>query len=274
MNRQIPTPLTETDIAAYERDGVIVLRNVIDAEWRDLLARVVERELIEPAPFSTTFGKGFVAGNQAWLKDKEMEDYVLHSPLPELAAILTRSSKVNLLCDQLFLKEPGTPNSPSPWHQDHVVFPTRGHNTISFWTSIDGATAESGTLKFIAGSHRWNRSFQPRRFTGEAIYPDVEGFEETPDFDGEQNRHRILSWDLAPGDMVAFHFSMVHSAGGNKSSTARRRAYTIRYCGDGVSYDPHPATHRMFKSLTMPAGGPLDCEMFPVVWRQGVAHAA
>jgi len=260
--------IEDRDIAAFERDGVIVLRGIVGTTWREKLAAAVDREMADPAEFSQNFDKDgrFHQGNQRWRIDPDVRDYVFNSDLPFAAAQLLRSSKVNLVCDQLFLKEPGTADLPSPWHQDQVVFPTKGANTISFWTSLDPITLSTGAMEFIRGSHRWGRLFQPRRFSGEAIYPHVEGYEETPDFNAQRDMYDILTWDLDPGDALAFAFTTVHSARGNASNQRRRRAYTIRYAGDGVSYYPHAATMKMFAGANARPGGSLDSDLFPLVW--------
>ena len=51
MNREPLTPITEDDLAAYARDGVVALRRVFDGDWIDLLARGVARNLAEPGTY-------------------------------------------------------------------------------------------------------------------------------------------------------------------------------------------------------------------------------
>lgn len=269
MNQDPPRAVTDTEIASFERDGVVLLRQMIDEDWRDRLAEAVDRELAAPGEHSLRFGddKRFFSGNMGWLRDEALRRYALKSPLPKLAAQLLRSSKVNFLCDQLFLKEPATGDRRTPWHQDVVVFPVKGRKTVSFWTSLDPVTPDTGAMEFIRGSHSWQRRFQPRRFSGEAIYPEVEGYEETPDFEAERDKHDVLTWSMQPGDLVAFAFETVHGAPGNGSNVQRRRAYTLRYCGDDVTYWPHGATMPMLLNDEIAEGAPLDSRLFPIAWR-------
>ena len=105
--------------------------------------------------------------------------------------------------DQLFVKEPGTPQ-PTRWHNDQPYWPVRGWPVMSFWLPLDPVTRESGALAFVAGSHRWDRWFQPQPFAeGGAAYEQGEGYEPMPDIDA--GGYRILSWDMEPGDALAFH---------------------------------------------------------------------
>ena len=104
---------------------------------------------------------------------------------------------------------------------------------MSFWLPLDPVTRESGALSFVAGSHRWERWFQPEPFAkGGAEYERGEGYEPMPDIDA--GGYDILSWDMEPGDALAFHAMTVHGAGGNLTSGTRRRGYAVRYCGDGL----------------------------------------
>ena len=61
-------------------------------------------------------------------------------------------------------------------------------------------------------------------------------FETIPDFDAQRDQHEFLSWELQPGDMIAFHALAVHGAPGNRSSSRRRRAWAMRWLGDDARY--------------------------------------
>ena len=53
-----------------------------------------------------------------------------------------------------------------------------------------------------------------------------------PDFEAERSKHRIVHWNLDPGDLLAFDGFIAHSAMGNRTSTRRRRGYAIRFALD------------------------------------------
>ena len=82
----------------------------------------------------------------SWHNDPDIASFASTSPLPTLAARLMRARKVNFFCDQLFVKEPGSADSPTPWHHDQVVFPIAGTKTVSFWICLDPVTRETGAL--------------------------------------------------------------------------------------------------------------------------------
>jgi ectoine hydroxylase-related dioxygenase (phytanoyl-CoA dioxygenase family) len=261
---------TVTD--ALHRDGALVFRNVVDADLRRRIAVAIERDMRDPGPFFHNYQveKGRFHGNSlCWLRHTELADCVFDSSLPELAARLLRASKVNLLYDQLFIKEPGT-DTPTPWHHDHCVWPLKGDDVLSFWLALDSVDATNGRVEFVRGSHRWEGLFQPHSFTNSAIsYPIDPRFRPMPDIDGDRQRYDIVTWDMEPGDVVAFYSRTVHGAGGNGTTARRRRGYTVRYCGDSVTYD---TSYKFMPALTNPDlhhGDPLDSDMFPIVWQNG-----
>ena len=53
--------ITRNDVAAYERDGVICLRQAFDPTWVERMRVAVERDLASPGPHATNFAEGSTA---------------------------------------------------------------------------------------------------------------------------------------------------------------------------------------------------------------------
>ena len=81
-----------------------------------------------------------------------------------------------------------------------------------------------------------------------------------------RDRYEIISWDLEPGDVYAFHAMTVHGAGGNLRFDVRRRGYTVRYCGDDAVYDTRKGTQGHLRSESHRDGDQLDSDQYPLVW--------
>ena len=45
-----------------------------------------------------------------------------------------------------------------------------------------------------------------------------------PDIDAERDQHRILAWDMEPGDALFFHFRTPHGAPANKAMKLTRHS--------------------------------------------------
>ncbi len=254
----------------YDADGVVVLRDAVSSEWLKQLADAVERDIAEPGPFFHGYeaeGGRFHGNLRTWQHDAAFECFCLQSELPGLARQLLRTDKLNLLYDQLFVKEKQTANR-TRWHNDQPYWPIRGWQVVSLWVALDPTTLQTGALEFVRGSHRWDRWFQPETFgVTEAInaYERNPDYEPIPDIESDRDAYDIVSWDLEPGDVFAFHAMTVHGSPGNLSVRDRRRGYAVRYTGDDVVYDPRLGVSQPILNPDLSAGDPLDSAQFPVI---------
>lgn len=265
--------VTEEDRAACARDGAVALRGVVDGDWLKVLEAGIERDINEPGPFVHGYvpdnGIGRFHGNiRMWETDSEMGRFCTNGPLVSLAAQFFQSSKVNLFYDQLFVKEPGTENR-TRWHNDLPYWPLRGSQVMSFWVALDAVTIESGGLEFVRGSHLWDIWYQPETFgktSGHGQYERNPDYIDIPDIEATRDEYEVITWDLEPGDVYAFHAMTVHGAGGNLRSDVRRRGYTVRYCGDDAVYDSRKGTQGHLRSDQHNDGDSLDSDQYPLVW--------
>lgn len=257
-------------VEAYAQEGAVCLRGLFAAEWLELLARGVERNLAEPGPFAKRYSPegapGLFFGDYCnWDRIAEYREFLFRSPAASIAARLMRSRKVNLFHEHVLVKEPGTLER-TPWHQDQPYWTVDGDQVCSLWLPLDAVPRET-CPEFVAGSHRWGEWYTPRRFVDHRDHPAHDaGFRPVPNIDAERDRYRILSWDLEPGDCIAFHALSLHGAPGNRLSN-RRRAVVSRWTGDDARFvlragfmSPPPPPD------APPPGSPMDCAVFPRVW--------
>lgn len=88
-----------------------------------------------------------------------------------------------------------------------------------------------------------------------------------PDIDAERANHRILAWDMEPGDAIAFNFMTLHGAPGNRSRALRRRAFSARFVGDDATFAVRKGpTSPPFRAVRLAHGDPLTGPEFPVVY--------
>jgi ectoine hydroxylase-related dioxygenase (phytanoyl-CoA dioxygenase family) len=257
-----------TDRADFARDGVVILRGVLTEEEVALLVRGVDRNLEELSPLgmnATEPGKpgAFVEDFRNWQRIPEYEQVIRQSRLAPVAAELLGSEEVRLFHDHLLVKEAGTLDR-SPWHQDQPYYCIDGSQTVSFWIPLD-PVARPSTLEFVAGSQAEGKWYMPRSFVKKtAMVFDEGALEEVPDVDADRDAFDIKGWAMEPGDAVAFNMLTLHAAAG---SPARRRAFSVRFVGDDVTWAPRPhRTSPPFDEVELAAGAPLDHPAFPVVW--------
>ena len=101
-------------------------------------------------------------------------------------------------------------------------------------------------------------------------YERYSDYEKIPDIEATRQKYDIIAWDMAPGDVIAFHGMTVHGAGGNQRDDLRRRGYTVRYTGRDAWYDTRPGTAEPLVSPDLKDGDPMSNDLFPVVWSQQI----
>ncbi|MGE0737193.1 MAG: phytanoyl-CoA dioxygenase family protein [Alphaproteobacteria bacterium] len=260
--------VTQQQIREYDADGITCVRGVFGAAEVETFRREIERTLNDDKLTVIDYGseKRFINSFYLWTRNAAIKDLLFDSVLPKLAAEIMGSRKVNILYDQLLIKEPSTANFPTPWHNDQPYWVVSGRQVISFWIALDPVTRESGAVEFIKGSHKWDRWFQPVTFSGANKYEIDPKYEKMPDIDAARDKYDIVHYDLQPGDATVHHGMTVHGAPGNSTNATRRRGYSIRYVGDDVVYRPYKAFPVPYPH-TLQAGQPIDSDSFPVVYR-------
>ncbi|MEL7262707.1 MAG: phytanoyl-CoA dioxygenase family protein [Pseudomonadota bacterium] len=256
-------PVTAEDVSAYAADGVVLVRGLF-ADHVDTLRAGVARNMAEPGPYASNNDKAGETGRFFddycnWQRIPEFREVIDASDVAQVAAQLMQSDTVQLFHDHVLVKEPGT-SMATPWHQDAPYYFVSGRQTVSFWSPLD--PVREATLRCVAGSHLWPKDVVPTRWVSEAAF--FEG-DYLPVPDPEAEGMRIVEFEMAPGDAVAFHFRTLHGARGN-SSAARRRAFSLRLVGDDARYVDRPGpTSPPFPGHGMQPGDRLRNDWFPAL---------
>ncbi|MBS8226889.1 phytanoyl-CoA dioxygenase family protein [Vannielia litorea] len=265
----MPHPLlTDAEIEAYQRDGVVLVRGLFADQVAQLRAGV-EQNMAEPGPYAAENlkeGEGgrFFDDYCNWSRIPAFEAAIKASPAAEVAADLMHSDSAQLFHDHVLVKEPGT-SKPTPWHQDGPYYFVEGAQTVSFWSPLD--PVREASLRCVVGSHRWPRPVLPTRWLAEtSFYPNEEDYMPVPDPEAEGMD--IREYEMEPGDAVAFNFMILHGARGNTTSL-RRRAFSLRMVGDDARYVERPGrTSPPFPGHGMKPGERLRDDWFPVLFRR------
>jgi ectoine hydroxylase-related dioxygenase (phytanoyl-CoA dioxygenase family) len=272
------------DARAVERfwsDGVLCLRGLFQ-DWVEPMRAAIEEVLARPGPLAQDPARADYGANQhaqrcsfhielgLWTRHPTFRAFAFESPAPEIARRLLAGTRLNLFFDQLFVKEPDSPEQRTPWHQDQSYWPISGERVLSVWVPFDAVSEETGALRYVKGSHLWGQRFTPTDFgPKQRAVPGVAGAP-APDVDAHPERYEFLSWDLEPGDCLVHQGMTMHGAPGNRSCAVRRRAHSIRFTGDDVRWDPRPGILENIPRMTtlpieLAAGAPLTSPAFPLV---------
>ncbi len=263
-----------TEIEAFQRDGVAVLRKVLDASWIERLTLGVEYNRNHPSEWSHWYTNpdqsvGFWSDYVTWNNVPEYRQVVFESGLARVAAELMQSTTARFFHEHVLVKEPGAAER-TPWHHDQPYYSVDGDQNVSMWIALD-AVPTNAALRFVAGSHLWNRWFIPRKFIDHTPYSnEIDRYELLPDIDTmiaeHPDQHRVLSFEVEPGDVIVFHYRTLHDAPGNPSLSKSRRAVSLRWVGDDAVWAERPwQVSPPYEPEGLKVGDPLDETRFPLV---------
>lgn len=267
---RVMSPVSDADVAAYEQNGFVVLRGVVDHETLTQIESGVERNLAEPSEWSNDYtpegsNGRFFDDYVSWQRIPEFASTAMHGVLPRVASALMRTASPRFFHEHVLVKEPGTA-TPTPWHHDDPYYGVEGMSNVSLWVPLDPVPAGIA-LRCIRGSHRVPRRFIPNRFVDDSPYVDgADGFEVFPSTAELESLGETVVCPAEPGDIVAFHFRTLHSAPGTADHPSRRRIVSYRYVGDDARWVTRPwTTSPPFEPRGLSDGDILDDERFPLV---------
>lgn len=260
--------ISDEQRADFERDGVICLRDMIEPALISVLAKGIDSCLERPGPKGRNFNSKDTPGRFAgdvfmWTFDDAMRQFLLGSPLAEIAAKFMGSNTATHMLDQMFVKEPHTP-SRSPWHQDQTYMYADGEQLISIWVAVDPVTVESGAVEWVKGSHKSGALYQATGFDPSITY-ETDDYDVLPDIEADRSSYDIVAYETQPGDIIVNHLRTLHAAPGN-DTTLRRRAVAYRFTGDNAHYAVREKGSTPIVDPGLRQGDPMPCDIFPQLW--------
>lgn len=240
MILRIDYPITDDQVTAYQRDGHILLDNVLAAAYippyREAIEATValrnkERRALKDRD---TYGKAFLQTTNLWEHNGVVKEYATAKRFAGIAARLMGVERVRLYHDQALFKEAG--GGITPWHQDQHYWPLATNNTITMWMTLADIDAEMGTLRFASGS-------QAEGYLGDIPISD-ESETQLRAF-VEQKGFKLRQADVMKAGAATFHSGWtLHSAPPNYSDRMRP-AMTVIYFADGTRVSALDNKHRV-----------------------------
>lgn len=262
--------ITAQDVDDYQRDGVICVRGLLDADEVERAREAIDVVLDAPGPMAQVASGhddpgAFIEDFRRWTDVPAIEHLARHSRAAEVAATLLGSPSARFYHDHVLVKE-GQTRQRTPWHQDQPYYNVDGRG-ISAWIPVD-PVPEGGCLEMVAGTHLgpW---LMPRTFLdGEAKWFPEGSLGELPDIEADRDAYDIRRFEMQPGDAIFFDFLTVHGAPGFPFA-GRRRVLSLRYLSEEARHAPRPwRTSPEFPGLEaeLAEGAPMDHPLFPVAW--------
>ena len=223
--------LSESDIAHYQENGFILLRQLFDQStlnsfnnrfldyasgereptknmsiMKDVM--VAKNEIVAESPVHA-INKLFHFEN-----DPILGNYTQHPELLRAVSQLLATKDLYSLVTNVFNKPPNV-DGRHPLHQDLRYFQIRPANGIvGAWTAMLPSSRESGCLAIIPGSHKGillEHKEPDWEYVNFAFYG--------VNTDEAQNRVHV---EMQPGDTLLFHPLIIHGSGHNRTQEFRR----------------------------------------------------
>lgn len=244
-------------VETFQRDGGVVVRGLLDRRWiealRDLAPELVARGY-DPVQRQSGKSSDTLQADGMWREDPAFHTFLLESGLSAASAAVVGAHSVRLYED-LFLYKPPTSGGSGGWHRDSIYWPVKGRDMVNAWFSLESVTAETGAIRFVAGSH---------------LDDDDVATAPADPVDPTAGR-RVVVVETEPGDVVLFHPRALHAGLGSDDSRPRR-TFTIRFMGDDVRWRPRRVYfHPWMADTGLSAGDLLEHPGFPVLWAEGAA---
>lgn len=246
MNTELPRAITSAEITTYQNDGVVLLPEMFDADWIELLADGLAANCKNPTGRSRVWdrdaeGRTMFWDSQAWRGIEQYRQFIFDSPAGQIAGDLMGSTHINFFFDAVFVRSAGTQFA-TPWHQDEPYWSVEGYDTCTIWMPLVEVKQENA-LAYVPGSHRRDTVFDQYNFgnlnpdgkTG-VDQVDFSGIAEKafPDIDANPENYGVVGWDMRPGDCVVFNSRIIHGGSGKLDKDRELRVFTTKWLGDDV----------------------------------------
>lgn len=218
-----PFSVTAAQIAFYQKNKFIKIKQVLDEQTIEHFNRVVSEKVAElntvevPLTERDTYGKAFLQLMNLWREDDEIKKLVFSQRIARIASSLMEVEGVRLYHDQALYKEAG--GGITPWHADQYYWPLNSDKTITAWIPLQRTPLEMGPLEFSAGSH----VIQEGR---ELAIGDESEKKMTEKLRVTDFPHIIEPFDVGE---VSFHSGWVFHRAGANTTNEMRRVMTIIY---------------------------------------------
>ncbi|QDU93342.1 phytanoyl-CoA dioxygenase family protein [Lignipirellula cremea] len=231
------TPFFSDDqLAQFQRDGFLLVKQLLDAEETSLLQQTVraDQRMREHA-----MDVKDTAGRRTNLT-------LWNHPGDDIYGAIARSERIagaleQLLGDEVYhyhsklsAKEPRVGGA-WEWHQDYGYWYNNGclfPDMASLFIAIDPNTRENGCMQVLTGSHHLGR-IEHGRF-GEQTGADPERVAVA------KERLPLVYCTMDPGDGLFFHSNLLHASDANLSEHAR---WSLLCCYNTRTNNPYKESH-------------------------------
>src|SRR5882672_9865065 len=229
-------PIGDMEVGAFNVDGFVLVRGMLDAVEVDLLGRAARADrVLDQHAFGRADGEGGTVRLSLW-----------NHPTDTIYGMIARCESIVGSAEKLLEGEAYHYHSKMimkdakvggawTWHQDYgywyqngVLFPL----LTSVYIAVDPSTKQNGCLQVIKGSHDLGRI--EHTLTGDQAGANQERVNEV------LKRLELVYVEMDPGDALFFHANLLHRSDQNHSDHPR---WSMICCYNAKSNDPYMESH-------------------------------
>jgi len=283
MNSDLLRTITREEVETYQRDGVLLLQNMFDKDWIELLNKGLDKNIEAPTRrsriwYKDTSGRSMFYDHTAWQNIEEYKKFIFNSPAAQICGRLTGSATINFFFDSVFVRSTGT-QFETPWHQDEPYWSVEGHDSCSLWLPLV-LVKQKSSLSFVPGSHHLKSVFKQYNFgdlnperkknVDQVDFSEI-AEQKFPDINADPERFGVISWNMQPGDCIAFNGRTMHGGSGKLDDDCELRVFTTKWLGDDIrikfrdyGMDPDHSVDMIEKGLK--SGDRPGTDLYPQIW--------
>lgn len=222
--------LSDTELAAFQRDGYFVVKSLASEAECDVMQRVAARHLEQrlapveyevdvqypgsPRTVNDEGGQTVRRLLHAYARDSAFRDWATSEQIKAYLARCFGTEAVMLSqCHHncVMTKQPGY-SSATLWHKDIRYWSFDHQNLISTWLALGDEVISNGCLRVLPGTHLME--IEPGRF-------DAALFLRTDIAENEQLIATARTVELQRGDVLLFDSRLFHAAGQNLTASIK-----------------------------------------------------
>jgi len=209
--------VTQEHLDTLARDGVVLVKGVLNQKWIDYLREVTEWQIKHPHVWAIP---GVVSNlydyiqRSAWTTNTGFSNFMYYSPVASVLGQMANCGwfeegdarghhEIRISTDLVMVN----PNKGFKWHQDNQNGPlTSGHggklDALRYWVTMDDSPADYGAPVYLRRSHE-------NRCVGKD-----EVFVNLDEGDLSQYKDDVLEFRPQAGDMLIWHPRSIHKVDG------------------------------------------------------------
>jgi phytanoyl-CoA hydroxylase len=233
--------LSHEQLAAFDRDGFVIVRGLADRQLCERMKSIAQRHLAQdvqsveyeaqtrypgsPASLDAPGGRTARRLLQAYARDPLFADWATSRAIGDrLRPLLGPQVELSQAHHNCVMTKNPAFSSLTSWHQDIRYWSFEKSELISAWLALGQEHEENGCLLLVPGSHQIE--FRREQFDDALFLRE----------DLEENRRILrgrLAAELDEGDVLFFHCRLLHAAGRNRTGLTKFAAvFTYHSAGN------------------------------------------